>query len=171
MIFSRRTGWIALLAAGLPALAGTARASEMGFDTRGSPLAGLLLLLGLVSIVTGFAFAYWLLIRAERRRVERMASAGNTAGLVAALRSPWLGPCAARALGEIGGGDAVEPLVAALRDPREDVRRAAAGALGRIGDERAVEPLSRTLDDSYASVRERARSAIDCIRQRARNHT
>jgi HEAT repeat protein len=44
------------------------------------------------------------------------------------------------ALSQIGV-PAVEPLIAALKDPKAQVRERAAEALGRIGDARAVEPL------------------------------
>ena len=48
---------------------------------------------------------------------------------------------AARALAKIRGADAVEPLIALLKDEDKYVRAAAAEALGGIGDVRAVRPL------------------------------
>jgi HEAT repeat protein len=43
------------------------------------------------------------------------------------------------------GGLAVEPLIGALRDQSEDVRKAVAEILCRIGDTRAVEPFVAAL--------------------------
>jgi HEAT repeat protein len=57
---------------------------------------------------------------------------------------------AAKVLGRVGGAAAVEPLSAALRNPDEEVSRAAAEALGQLKDPRALEPLARTLDDAAA---------------------
>jgi len=54
---------------------------------------------------------------------------------------------AALALGKIGDSRAVEPLIWALRDKNEPVRRCAAEALGKIKDDRAVEPLIRALKE------------------------
>jgi len=69
----------------------------------------------------------------------------------------------ARALGEIGSAEAVEPLIQALRDEDESVRAAAAKALGRIGDARAVEPLIQALRDSNWRVRAAAAEALGRI--------
>ena len=44
------------------------------------------------------------------------------------------------------GGLAVEPLIGALRDQSEDVRKAVAEILCRIGDTRAVEPFIAALE-------------------------
>ena len=51
------------------------------------------------------------------------------------------------------GKPAVEPLLAALRDKDEDVRKNAALALGYIKDPRAVEPLLAALKDKDKEVR------------------
>jgi len=63
------------------------------------------------------------------------------------------------------GGEAVEPLLAALeRDAEPQVRFKAAWALGKIGDKRALDPLARTLlEDEDPSVREWAASALEAI--------
>jgi HEAT repeat protein len=55
---------------------------------------------------------------------------------------------AARALG-VAGNDAVDPLVAALDDANDGVRRAAALALGRIRDPRATDALVRALETRH----------------------
>ena len=46
------------------------------------------------------------------------------------------------------GSAAVEPLLAALRDPSEGVRWAVVSILGEIGDKQAIEPLVDALGDS-----------------------
>jgi HEAT repeat protein len=55
---------------------------------------------------------------------------------------------AARALGDLGDGCAVDPLIASLGNREEDwdVRKAAADALFQLRDERAVAPLAEFLD-------------------------
>lgn len=61
--------------------------------------------------------------------------------------------CAAEALGEIGDSGAVWPLVSALRDRSESVRRVAAESLGSIGSPNAVQSLIRALKDKDEYVR------------------
>jgi HEAT repeat protein/energy-coupling factor transporter ATP-binding protein EcfA2 len=61
------------------------------------------------------------------------------------------------------GAPAVEPLIAALRDPDADVRWRMAKALGNIRDTRAVEPLSAALCDPDTSVRWAAAEALGRI--------
>jgi hypothetical protein len=58
------------------------------------------------------------------------------------------------------GEEAVEPLIAALKDSDDKVRRSAAEALGKIGDSCAVEPLIAALKDSDYEVRWQAREAL-----------
>jgi HEAT repeat protein len=69
---------------------------------------------------------------------------------------------AATALGEIKDPRAVEPLIAALNNPNEDLdfRRAAAEALGEIKDPRAIEPLIAVLEDTDSFLRWRAARAL-----------
>ncbi|MGH9838914.1 MAG: HEAT repeat domain-containing protein [Blastocatellia bacterium] len=66
---------------------------------------------------------------------------------------------AAQKLGEIKDTRAIEPLIAALKDGRSDVRRAAAEALVKIG-EAAVEPLVAAFKDSGSNVRQVAAKAL-----------
>jgi len=61
------------------------------------------------------------------------------------------------------GPPAVESLVAALSDPKSQVRVAAVSALEKIGDERAIPPLIDMLQDSDALVQETAASALASI--------
>jgi HEAT repeats len=58
---------------------------------------------------------------------------------------------AEKALGEVGK-PAVDPLLAALKDKSEDVRKSSAVALGYIGDSRAMGPLVNRLRDTEESV-------------------
>jgi hypothetical protein len=146
------------------ALAGTALASTTGFEQEGDPMSGLVVLLAVLCIIAAFAFFYLLADRMRQWRVDRVRGKEGLDGLVKVLGSSWLGPKAARALGEMGDERAVEPLIGLLHDRRRDLREAAADALGKIGDPRAIVPLSVTLkDDEYASVRDHARNAIRAI--------
>ena len=63
-------------------------------------------------------------------------------------------------LGAVADPEAVPPLVAALRDPVEDVRAAAVRMLAEIRDERGLSPIAQCLDDPSALVR---RHAIDAL--------
>jgi HEAT repeat protein len=71
---------------------------------------------------------------------------------------------AANALGKIGDGRAVEPLIAALQDKDSTIRRSAASGLGELRDERAVEPLIAALQDEKSYVRFRAASSLGELR-------
>ncbi len=147
-------------------LSGTASASTRGYDAIGNPFSGLLILLGLLFAFALFCYSYLLLDRLEQRRVDRMRKDNDVDGLIKALRSSWLGPKAARALASTGDERAVEPLLSALGDRREYIRKAAAEALGKLGDSRAIEPLSAAMGDRYASVRDCARMALEHIQKR-----
>lgn len=70
------------------------------------------------------------------------------------------------ALGEVGGVDAVDPLMGVLgnRDMDAAARRCAAIALGKIGDARAVELLIAALEDEFSNVRQSAAWALGLIR-------
>jgi HEAT repeat protein len=66
------------------------------------------------------------------------------------------------------GAVAVDPLIAALKDKNENVRREAAGALGQIGDPRAVEPLIAALKDEDRDVRESAAGRLVLMYRRGK---
>ncbi len=68
----------------------------------------------------------------------------------------------AEALARIGT-PSVDPLVAALSHPDDDVRWKAAIALGEIKDSRAIEPLVRLLSDTDRFVKGRAALALGMI--------
>ncbi len=98
--------------------------------------------------------------------IEELKAKGDVQGLIKALdhEQDWLvRKAAAEAIGQIGDAQAVEPLVAALKDEENSVRRAAVMALGRIGDAQAVEPLVTALKDKDLSVRTRAVEALGRI--------
>jgi len=67
---------------------------------------------------------------------------------------------AAEALGKIGDPQAVEPLIAALKEGEKWLRQGAAWALGKIRDPRAIEPLVAALKDLKADVRKNAAWAL-----------
>ncbi|MGD8466862.1 MAG: HEAT repeat domain-containing protein, partial [Anaerolineae bacterium] len=62
-----------------------------------------------------------------------------------------------------GDGQAVERLIAALRDGDSDVRGQAAEELRQHGDLRAVEPLIAALADEEPYVRIQAAETLTCI--------
>lgn len=76
----------------------------------------------------------------------------------------YVGQMALEALESITDRRFVKPLIVALKDQDEDVRRAAAKALGNIGDGRALESLIAALKDEDGEVRFRAASALGHIR-------
>ena len=63
-------------------------------------------------------------------------------------------------LAQIGGAQAVGPLIEALTDEDPFVRGAAIRALQDIGDMRAVEPLRAALTDKDRQVRDLAAAAL-----------
>jgi|GEM_PF-2074041 len=70
---------------------------------------------------------------------------------------------AAHVLGKIGDARAIEPLILALKDEKDEdgwVSSWAAYALGNIGDDRAVEPLLIALKDKDESTRALAARAL-----------
>ena len=73
---------------------------------------------------------------------------------------------AAKILGLIESGDAVEPLIAALKDESVVVRSEAATALGVIADTRAAVPLVGALEDGneWVTVRANAVTALQQIK-------
>ena len=70
---------------------------------------------------------------------------------------------AAKALGEIGDGRAVETLIETLKDEHSWVHLSASKALCKISDERAVEPLVEALKDEHSWVRRSAAKALGKI--------
>ena len=76
--------------------------------------------------------------------IEKMKAKRDVQGLIEALgyqKDASIRSAAARALGELKDVQAVEPLIATLKDSDSKVSELAAEALGKIGDARAVEPL------------------------------
>jgi HEAT repeat protein len=83
--------------------------------------------------------------------------------LIQDLKSSDVRMRAAEALGKIGSGKAIAPLIRALQDEYASVRGSAAEALGKIGNDKAVEALIRALKDVDSDVRGRASEALEKI--------
>jgi HEAT repeat protein len=73
---------------------------------------------------------------------------------------------AADALGDFGGARAVEPLLAATRDPEGFVRLTAVSALGRTRDPRVFEPLIAMLNGDDIPVAFNAAAALGVLKDR-----
>ena len=81
---------------------------------------------------------------------------------------PWTPRNAAVEMAEIGGDEAIDALIGAVRShPNEYVRAEAASALGWIGDDRALEVLDTAAasDSSVNNVRPIAATAAEKIRE------
>lgn len=76
----------------------------------------------------------------------------------------WLRASAAWALGEIGGFETVENLVAARNDKAPEVRGNIAKALGKIGDVSAIEKIVPYLDDADPFVRANTVEALGTLK-------
>ncbi|MCI0409463.1 MAG: HEAT repeat domain-containing protein, partial [Acidobacteria bacterium] len=89
--------------------------------------------------------------------------------LLQALRDEDSGirEAAVEALGNLGGGAALEPLLKALRDGDLTVRWAVGKALRALGDHAALEPLLKALRDEDSDVREAAAWALGNLGDRA----
>jgi len=68
------------------------------------------------------------------------------------------------------GPQAIEPLVATLKDKDKDVRKAIVLAFGKIRDPRTIEPLIASLRDETESVRDAAAESLGKIRKRDATH-
>ena len=124
------------------------------------------------ALVLAVAMAAWLTLGADPRpygddpdlaEIERLRRAGNIDALArkAAHRSAGVASKAVEALGRLGA-DAVEPIKAALADPRPAVRREAAVALARTGQYAEAAPVAALArQDASADVRAAAVSSLD----------
>ena len=88
-----------------------------------------------------------------------------TPDLVALLNDPEprLRRRAALAIGRVGLGEGVKPLLGALADTDPEVRQTAAFALGLLGDPTASSALTAALTDTSVAVRGRAAEALGLI--------
>jgi len=126
----------------------------------------------MVWYLSGFTYPYyWILLASLLGPVAvcliTSRSAGDVANCVCSSgrEDTSVQGSAASALGWLGDRQAVEPLIAALKDEYWFVRSSAAHALGRLGHERAVEPLITTMkDDENALVRQSANGALERLR-------
>ncbi len=82
--------------------------------------------------------------------IEKLKEKGDIEGLTRKLENANYHWCndVVKALGQIGGERAVEPLIKALEKGGTGEQVAAAYALGEIGDKNAVEPLIRLLEQT-----------------------
>jgi HEAT repeat protein len=94
--------------------------------------------------------------------IDKMKAKRDIGGLIKALESARYRQAAAQALGQVGDGRAVKPLIGALRDRDGLVRSAAADALVKIGTP-AVAPLVATLKGADSSVCLAAANALEKI--------
>lgn len=97
--------------------------------------------------------------------IEKLAENGDVEGLVKALKykkDAVVRFSAAIGLGIFGDERAVEPLIMALGDIDNDVRKNATESLGRLG-EIAVKPLIKALKHSDMFVRGQAANALGLI--------
>lgn len=98
--------------------------------------------------------------------VAKLQAKADVKGLIQALgyqKDSGIRTAAARALGMTGDARAVEPLLAALRDPDGNTRYAAAQSLGHFGDARAVDPLIAALKDPDRNARRAAAQSLGKI--------
>ena len=101
----------------------------------------------------------------KRPNIQNLKATKDIDGLISALEYPDdhnIRLAAASALGKIGDGRAVNPLITRLKDQRR-VREAAVQSLGLIGDERAVDPLMTLLEDESWEVRSTVAKALGRI--------
>ena len=98
--------------------------------------------------------------------VDRLKARGDVPGLIKALEYQKLRRVrrdAAAALGQIGDAEAVQPLIAGLRDDNPSVRLACAEALGQIGDVGALDPLIALLKSPAVDIRKAAAESLGQI--------
>jgi len=107
-----------------------------------------------------------------RRAVELLVSIGGQPAAEAAIHHVTesgdhrVRRACARVLGLMRWKEALDPLVAALRDREASVRVEAARALGRLGEKRGVEPLTVALKDTCPRVRWMALRALAALGHR-----
>jgi len=103
--------------------------------------------------------------------IDEMKTKKDFEGLFKALnnkRNAFARRDAAKALGEIGDATTVEPLIAALKDPKKDVRDAVVEAIGKLGgDPRAVAAFAEPLKNGNSIAREEAASALGKIKHKS----
>ncbi len=101
--------------------------------------------------------------------IEKLKAKGDISGLVKALnykKDATVRKSAVIALGETGSSQALEPLIATLKDVNSDVRESAVIILAKIGAP-AVEPLVAALRDCDGDMRQAVTKALAEIRAAA----
>jgi len=110
------------------------------------------------------------LVYAAAHLLGRLADRSAVGGVAAVARTsaaPWRRRCCARALGLLGGQQAIDALRHVLKDEADEVRGSAATALGRLGSGAAVGPLIGCLGDKAHNVRGSAATALGRLHSRA----
>jgi hypothetical protein len=95
---------------------------------------------GIETLLVGDRAAYQRVVEMGESAIERLSSILGSDKFDGTTRF-----MAANALGDIGSKKAVEPLLAALKDPYFNIRRCAALALGKLRDEVEIGPARRFL--------------------------
>jgi len=103
-----------------------------------------------------------------RPDIEKMERNRDVEGLIKALgdEDGNIAMAAHSALCEMGKAAVVVPLIKALEDNHEYVRKNAAFALGCIEDKRAIKQLTKLLNDDTKEVRDTAENAVERIQRR-----
>jgi HEAT repeat protein len=94
--------------------------------------------------------------------IEKMKQKRDLKGLYKSLKDATLQHDAAQALREIGGEQATELLIQAMRDEKTK-SLIVVQALGKIGDPRAIDPLIGALSDTDLELRKAAAKALGKI--------
>lgn len=100
-----------------------------------------------------------------KNRIDKMEEKRDVKGLILTLKDDdeTIRKEAARALGNLGSSQAIEPLTITLQDPDKGVREEAINALGKIDDPQVIKPLAYALDSQFISLRWKAAQALGKI--------
>lgn len=104
-------------------------------------------------------------LNVNERKGEFLDEPDSLDELASLYEARCLAQAASQALGLLGDPRAFSPLIDALNDESEEVRRAAVQALGVLGDPRAIDPLKKALEDRKKGVREAAAEALGKLAQ------
>jgi HEAT repeat protein len=102
-------------------------------------------------------------VRAEAARsIEHLEVVRDIDEILHSLKTGATGAriAAIYALGEIGGGKAIEPLIYCAGRPEADIRAAAVEMLGKLAEPSTLPVLLERLDDQNSAIQSRAISAL-----------
>lgn len=99
---------------------------------------------------------------AAAEAIEKLEAAGSVEEILATLKTGDMGARigAIYALGEIGGGKVLPPLVYCARRPEVDIRSAAVAVLGKLAIPATLPVMLELLDDKNPAVQSRAIAAL-----------